>query len=162
MPPLRPASPIVTPSLVLRPLKVADYSAVQAIFRAVFPAKYNLEFGDVWTSRNPTMSLGAFVGTELAGFLVVKKQGPRQQRIEFLGVNPQCQKGGVGTLLLQTVLDTCLKTGDRATLIPVNDPRIIHWYKKHGFRNCGEPFVNPYTGEEEQLMERVAATKLIQ
>ena len=141
------------PDVSLRILSSEDYTSVSNVFAAAFPAKYNLEFHDAWVSRNKELTYGAFTSKgELAGFLLTKQTAPNQQQIEFLGVNPNCQKGGIGTILLQMILDYCQKTKSRATLIPVNEHRIIQWYKKHGFKEYGAPRVSDYTGDIEQTM----------
>jgi GNAT superfamily N-acetyltransferase len=137
-------------------LREEHFDLVWDIFTAVFPAKYGDEFMDAWMDRNRNLSYGMF-GSDggLHGFILTtqtKSYASHTQKIEFLGVNPSCQKGGIGTQLLKLILDYCLRTNSRATLIPVNDPRIIHWYNKHGFVNYGQPFVSTYTGDIEQLM----------
>jgi ribosomal protein S18 acetylase RimI-like enzyme len=120
------------------------------------------EFYDAWKYRAQDLSLGAFepAGAGLLGFIVCcRKKGSADSAlgaprisIEFLGINPASQKGGIGTILLRHILDVCDKTHTRATLVPVNDQRIIHWYKKHGFAFYGTPFVSRYTGDLEHLM----------
>jgi ribosomal protein S18 acetylase RimI-like enzyme len=142
-----------TPPFSIRKLSETDFSAAEAIFASAFPAKYHLEFLDAWKLRDSHLSLGAFAEEGyLVGFaLTCFKEG--SYRIEFLGVDPGCQKGGFGTILLRQILDICKSNKSRATLIPVNDQRIIQWYKKHGFQEKGEPFVSPYTGDIEQIME---------
>lgn len=137
----------------IRILQESDFGSVWDVFQTTFPAKYGEEFTDAWMARNRNLSYGTF-GADgcLHGFLVTTHSESHAQKIEFLGVNPSCQKGGIGTELLKKILDYCLRTGFRATLIPVNDPRIIHWYKKHGFVNYGLPFVSSYTGDIEQHM----------
>ena len=139
--------------LDLRPLTSTDFSATMRIFSAVFPSKYTAEFLDAWKLRESSLSFGAFtLADRLVGFVVVCSKGPAHYRLEFLGVDPTLQKGGVGTRLLRSVLDAC--STSRVTLIPVNDERIIQWYKHHGFRDSGPPVPSPYTGEPEQVMER--------
>jgi len=137
-------------------LREEHFDLVWDIFTAVFPAKYGDEFMDAWMDRNPNLSYGMFgPDGSLHGFILTtqtKSYASHTQKIEFLGVNPSCQKGGIGTQLLKLILDYCLRTNSRATLIPVNDPRIIHWYNKHGFVNYGSPFISSYTGDIEQLM----------
>lgn len=146
---------VLAPALVYRPLTSFDFTAASAIFDAVFPAKYHLEFLDAWKLRDSNLSLGAFAeegSGSLCGFILVcVKEGG--YHIEFLGVDPTAQKGGLGTVLLRRILDVCMQRRSRATLIPVNDQRIIQWYKKHGFTEKGGPVVSPYTGEAEQVME---------
>lgn len=139
----------------LRPLLPNDFDQAFAIFSSVFPAKYNLEFIDAWKGRTEELSIGTFRGNgEMTGFLLTRAYEAKEQ-IEFLGVKPSCQKEGLGTVLLRHILDYCLRTHTRATLIPVNDTRIIQWYKKHGFVEKGEPFISRYTGDIEQIMEFV-------
>jgi ribosomal protein S18 acetylase RimI-like enzyme len=155
----------VTP-LSFRPLNSFDLDAAAVIFDAVFPAKYHLEFLDAWKLRDSNLSLGAFAEEDggkskaLCGFILVcVKEGG--YRIEFLGVDPGAQKGGLGTALLQRILDVCIQRRSRASLIPVNDQRIIQWYKKHGFVEKGAPFISPYTGDVEQIMEFAVAAPAV-
>ncbi len=143
--------------LYLRKLSPADFEAAYAIFESVFPVKYSLEFLDAWRQRCEALSLGFFNEDEssantLIGFILCSTKEPNQVCIEFLGVSPTCQKGGTGTFLLRQILDYCQRTHSRVTLIPVNDQRIIQWYKKHGFTEFGAPFVSRYTGDLEQPM----------
>jgi GNAT superfamily N-acetyltransferase len=136
-----------------RPLLADDYEGVMRLFTIVFPIKYKNEFLDCWLQRIPELSLGAFDdGGGLCGFVVSCPRGDGV-RIEFLGVDPTAQKGGIGTGLLSTVLDFCRHTQTRVTLIPINEPRVIRWYKRHGFSDCGSPQISPYTGDLEQVME---------
>ena len=141
------------PAFSIRKLGESDFGTAEGIFAATFPTKYHLEFLDAWKLRDSHLSLGAFAEEgRLVGFaLVCFKDGG--YRVEFLGVDPGCQKGGFGTILLRHFLELCKSKNSRATLIPVNDQRIIQWYKKHGFQEKGEPFVSPYTGDIEQIME---------
>jgi ribosomal protein S18 acetylase RimI-like enzyme len=143
------------PKMTYRPLTSFDFVAASAIFDAVFPAKYHLEFLDAWKLRDSNLSLGAFAEEgrgSLCGFILVGlKEGG--YHIDFLGVDPTAQKGGLGTVLLRRILDVCIQRRSRATLIPVNDQRIIQWYKKHGFIEKGDPVISPYTGDIEQVME---------
>jgi ribosomal protein S18 acetylase RimI-like enzyme len=130
------------------------FDAVWTIFTAVFPAKYGEEFFDAWTGRNPNLSYGVFdTSNTLRGFIITKQKDTRTQHIEFLGVDPTCQKGGIGTILLTRVLDVCLRRHQRITLIPIDDLRVINWYKKYGFVMIGSPIVSAYTGDLEQIME---------
>jgi GNAT superfamily N-acetyltransferase len=141
-------------STFVRTLTNDDFEPVYDIFLSVFPSKYVNEFEDAWNTRNTRLTFGAFSADEgLIGFVLTAQKDYGEQRVEFLAVHPRVQKGGVGTLLLQKILDYCLRTKSRASLIPVNDPRIIHWYKKHGFKDVGDPFISKYTGDLEQVME---------
>jgi ribosomal protein S18 acetylase RimI-like enzyme len=136
----------------LKLLENIDYPRVLNIFESIFPFKYSEEFEDAWNMRNRGLSYGIEdANKNILGFVITKQIGENHQQIEFLGVNPNYQQGGIGTQLLKKVL----QSNQRVTLIPVNDQRIIHWYKKHGFQKYGEPFVSQYTGDAEQLYEFV-------
>jgi ribosomal protein S18 acetylase RimI-like enzyme len=162
--------------LQIRELTENDFAQVWDIFTTAFPMKYGIEFKDAWRLRDTKHSYGCFVSKNhflsssveqttiadsfdtnqnnyLAGFMLVRWKEYDDWHIEFLGVNPECQKGGIGTTLLHALLKFCQETQSRATLIPVDDPRIIHWYKKQGFVECGAPRKSSYTGDLEQLME---------
>ena len=131
----------------------SDFNAVWTIFKSVFEHKYITEFRDAWTRRNSDLSFGFFDEQRvLLGFLLTKMIQPNHQRIEFIGVSPIIQKGGVGTQLLRKVLQDAEQHQYAVTLIPVNDEKIISWYKKQGFQNCGEPRPSEYTGDLEQMM----------
>jgi ribosomal protein S18 acetylase RimI-like enzyme len=137
----------------LRLLTEPDFDAVWAIFKSVFEHKYITEFHVAWNSRNSDLSFGFFDEQRvLIGFLLTKTVQTNHQQIEFIGVSPLIQKGGVGTHLLRRVLTESETHRYRVTLIPVNDERIIGWYKKQGFVNWGVPRVSSYTGDLEQVM----------
>jgi ribosomal protein S18 acetylase RimI-like enzyme len=147
---------MTTYSLATCFLSEEHFDAVWTIFTAVFPAKYGEEFIDAWTGRNLNLSYGVLdTSNILRGFILTKQKDARTQHIEFLGVDPTCQKGGIGTILLTRVLDTCLRTHYRITLVPVNDNRVINWYRKYGFVAVGRPLPSPYTGDMEQVMEYI-------
>jgi len=134
-------------------LNESHYPMVWAIFHGVFEHKYITEFLDVWNARNKDLSIGVFDDQQiLLGFLLTKQVQNSHQQIEFIGVNPTVQKGGVGTSLLRFIVDYCQQNGLTVTLIPVNDDKIIGWYKKNGFREYGAPVISKYTGDLEQTM----------
>jgi ribosomal protein S18 acetylase RimI-like enzyme len=155
---------------LLYPLTASDFPAVDAIFTSAFHAKHRGEFLDAWKSRCADLSVGIVAEegdglaspahgapTPIAAFILVRRPAPRTISIEFLGVSPTAQKGGLGTILLRHVLDVCDKTRSCATLVPVNDQRIIQWYKKHGFDFYGPTYKSRYTGDDEQRMQRTPA-----
>jgi ribosomal protein S18 acetylase RimI-like enzyme len=137
----------------LQILHESDFDAVWTIFKSVFEHKYITEFHVAWNARNKDLSFGLFDEQRiLVGFLLTKQMTEKHQQIEFIGVSPIIQKGGIGTRLLRRILDDSLQHQYKVTLIPVNDENIIHWYKKNGFQNYGQPRVSPYTGDLEQVM----------
>lgn len=137
----------------LERLTEADFDAVWTIFKSVFEHKYITEFRDAWNAKTPDLSFGFFDEQRiLLGFLLTKTIQTDHQQIEFIGVSPWIQKGGVGTQLLRKVLTDAEERNYRVTLIPVNDEAIVRWYTKHGFRAWGPPRISPYTGDLEQVM----------
>lgn len=137
----------------LEVLEERDYDAVWRIFHEAFEHKYITEFQDVWNQRHVELSFGIFDEQRiLIGFLLTKQLHDTHLQIEFIGVSPTVQKGGVGTRLLRKILDVCKPRRYRVTLVPVNDEKIIGWYKKHGFQPFGNLTVSPYTGDLEQVM----------
>ncbi len=137
----------------LQILDESDFDAVWTIFKSVFEHKYITEFHVAWTARNKDLSFGLFDEQRiLVGFLLTKQMTEAHQQIEFIGVSPRIQKGGVGTHLLRKILEDSKESQYKVTLIPVNDEKIIAWYKKNGFQNYGEPRISPYTGDLEQVM----------
>ncbi|NBO61028.1 MAG: GNAT family N-acetyltransferase [Flavobacteriia bacterium] len=137
----------------LQILQESDFDAVWTIFKSVFEHKYITEFHVAWTTRNSSLSFGIFDEQRiLVGFLLTKQIQNNHQQIEFIGVSPTIQKGGIGTHLLRKVLDDATHNHYMVTLIPVNDERIIGWYKKHGFQNYGQPRISSFTGDLEQVM----------
>lgn len=134
-------------------LSEADFNAVWCIFQSVFEHKYITEFRDAWNERNSDLSFGFFDEQRvLLGFLLTKTIQTDHQQIEFIGVSPLIQKGGVGTQLLRKVLTDAEQRQYAVTLIPVNDEKIIGWYKKQGFQDFGRPRISEYTGDLEQVM----------
>jgi len=135
---------------MFRILTLQDYGKVASIFSQVFPEKFRKEFDTVWMFRHTELSLGIFDTNVLKGFILCRKIEEGHLRIEFLGVNPNVQKEGIGTMLLKHVLQ--FATDYRISLIPVEDSRIINWYQKFGFCFTGDTQVNPFTGELEVIM----------
>lgn len=137
----------------MRILTLEDYPAVCAIFKDIFPKKYNEEFQNAWLRRATPYSFVLMDEGKVKAFCITsfREDYDNTYHIEFLGVDPHVQKGGWGTTLLQHVLSSIPVTYD-VTLIPVNDRRIIHWYIKHGFLEYGPSRFSKFTGETEQLM----------
>lgn len=110
----------------MRILEESDFTETLRIFTEVFEEEELNTFLSSWITRRKEVSYGIFTGKSLEGFTIV-----RNQHIEFIGVDPKNQGKGIGTHLLHKVMDVL--EGD-ITLIPLNDEKIIHWYKKNGFQ----------------------------
>jgi predicted GNAT family N-acyltransferase len=60
-------------------------------------------------------------------------------------VEPEYQRQGLGTLILETLIATA---SDRGASIIVLNARVVKvgFYQKHGFQSIGEVFASPSTG----------------
>lgn len=109
----------------MRVLNEEDFTDSLRIFWQVFEEDELDNFLQSWRERRREVSYGFFTGKSMEGFVVT-----RANHIEFIGVDPKAQGKGIGTHLLHKVMEEL--EGD-ITLIPINDDKIIHWYKKNGF-----------------------------
>jgi ribosomal protein S18 acetylase RimI-like enzyme len=128
-------------------LRENDYETVHRIFKQVFDrTKWEEDFYTAWGKRDKDGSLGAYSedGKLLAYAITTKKES--YTFLEFFAVDPDIQGGGLGTTLLLRLL--C--ENPRIQLVPVNNTRLIHWYKKHGFEIIGEK--KDKWGDPELLM----------
>lgn len=118
----------------VKQLSCNDFETANRIFHSVFEHKWKQDFDTAWNSRLIPASLGAYSedGKLLAYAITTEKSnltGP-YWFLEFLGVAPEAQGSGLGTLLLQTLL----QSNPRIGLVPLNHEPLIRWYTKHGFR----------------------------
>jgi ribosomal protein S18 acetylase RimI-like enzyme len=132
----------------MRILEESDFTETLRIFSEVFEEEELDVFLSSWIERRREVSYGIFTGESMEGFTLV-----RNQHIEFIGVDPKAQGKGLGTHLLHKVMEDL--EGD-ITLIPLNDEKIIHWYKKNGFQIES---VSVRNGVREILMRLRRGTK---
>jgi ribosomal protein S18 acetylase RimI-like enzyme len=124
-----------------------DYATVERIFKQVFDrSKWEQDFQEAWRKKDKGSSLGAYSedGTLLAYAITTRKES--YTFLEFFAVDPEIQGGGLGTTLLLRLLHE----NPKIQLVPVNNARLIHWYKKHGFEVIGEK--KDKWGDPELLM----------
>jgi ribosomal protein S18 acetylase RimI-like enzyme len=117
--------------MTLRYLKKTDFDDIWRIFYKVFGRHEDEAFLNAWIHYNPALSY-CIVNKEdnPEAFLITK-----EHHIEFIGVNPDSQGKGLGTILLHSLLDRCKRENLSVSLVPSNsDPNLVLWYEKHGFR----------------------------
>ena len=128
----------------VRYLQKSDFDACWNIFFKVFERHEDEAFLNAWISYNPALSfvvIDDYDRTE--GFLLT-----RDRHLEFIGIHPNSQGKGLGTILLHSLLDRCKRDIYKITLVPSNsDPKLIRWYEKHGFRKT-----NTFTKNNEPLL----------
>ena len=108
-----------------KPLHSTDYFVVKRLFQDVFDLTEDKYLPAVWKDRERENSLGIWHpdGALMATALV------RGHVLEYICVSPHAQGDGLGTILLNAVIQRC----PALHLTPVNDDRVIRWYERHGF-----------------------------
>lgn len=108
---------------MIRPLKQTDYAAVKRMFHDVFDASEDPYFVTAWRNRSP--SFGYFIDTIPIGAAIVSNGA-----LNYIYTHADYRGGGIGTQLLRSVMAAY----PNVHLTPVNDPEVIGWYERHGFR----------------------------
>jgi ribosomal protein S18 acetylase RimI-like enzyme len=137
----------------LKPLQESDYDTVHRIFKQVFDrTKWEEDFFTAWRKRNVEGSLGAYSedGRLLAYAITTTRTNDSYWFLEFLAADPTIHGKGVGTALLQSLLHK----NSKIQLVPVNNDKLIHWYKKHGFEIIAEK--KDKWGDPELIMSTIS------
>ena len=133
----------------VRCLKKTDFDDCWNIFYKVFGRHEDEAFLNAWISLNPALSYCVVNETgETEGFLITSDTD-NSLFIEFIGISPDSQGKGLGTILLHNLLDECKRECLSVSLVPSNsDPKLIRWYEKHGFVRT-----YTYTSKGEEIMD---------
>ena len=113
----------------MRSLIATDYRDVRALFQSIFDREEYPQFQVAWRRRDTERSLGLFIEDVLIGFTLV-----RENKLFYIGIDPECQAGGYGSRLLQEVIKLSKVKKVGLCLVPVNNTKVIHWYMRHGFK----------------------------
>ena len=113
----------------MRSLIATDYRDVRALFQSIFDREEYPQFQVAWRRRDTERSLGLFIDDVLIGFTLV-----RENKLFYIGIDPECQAGGYGSRLLQEVIKLSKAKKIGLCLVPVNNTKVIHWYMRHGFK----------------------------
>ena len=113
----------------MRSLIATDYRDVRALFQSIFDREEYPQFQVAWRRRDTERSLGLFIEDVLIGFTLV-----RENKLFYIGIDPECQAGGYGSQLLQEVIKLSKVKRIGLCLVPVNNTKVIHWYMRNGFR----------------------------
>ena len=65
------------------------------------------------------------------------------ERMKLLFVHPECQKGGIGTALLERALTVCRLSGESRRVTLNSSSYAAGFYRKYGFVANGEPENRP-------------------
>lgn len=141
-------------------LSERDFERVYTMFLKVFDqTKWEQDFHVAWTTRIQEASQGVYSedGNLLAYTIVTLKEDNDQSPywfLEFLAVDPDEQGVGLGSTLLQTLLEK----NKRIALVPLNNDKLINWYKRHGFTVISKK--EDKWGDPELLMSTIQNCKL--
>jgi ribosomal protein S18 acetylase RimI-like enzyme len=120
----------MVPSLeLIRPFLPNEKEIVFSLFKSIFDSSEVRYFELSWKERSPS-SVGLFSPEgELRGFTLVIGN-----ELKYIGVSNKYQGSGYGSRLLHEAVQRSLHGTIRSLyLIPVDNPKVIEWYKKRGF-----------------------------
>lgn len=113
-----------------------DYDEIETMFECVFPES-ETGLQDAFEYRIQNLSKGIYLDSgELAGFILCDVYGKNFEdiKINYIVVHPAYQKQGFGSILLNHIINLCLKMKKQVKLTPVMKLHILRWYRRHGFR----------------------------
>lgn len=114
---------------MISPLRALDYTVVKQLFYNTFGVAEDKNFNAAWRFRDPSASFGVWDDGALLGAAIV-----RGTCLEYIFLDPVCRGGGLGTALLNAVLERV----PAVHLTPVNNKRVIRWYESLGFRRVSD------------------------
>ena len=120
----------MVPSLnLIRPLLPNEKEIVFSLFKSIFDSSEEPYFDTTWKERSPS-SVGLFSPRgDMRGFALVVGN-----EIKYIGIAKRYQCRGYGSDLLHEAVQRTLHGIIRSVfLVPVDDPKVIEWYKKRGF-----------------------------
>ena len=110
---------------MIRPLTQLDHYIVRDLFRNTFHRSEDDYFTNIWNGRDKKASIGEWIHGVLIGAAIV-----RNKKIEYIFVSEYHQGCGSGTRLLQYIF----RIHPIIRVNPVDNPSVLHWYERHGFR----------------------------
>lgn len=119
--------------LRIKQLAETDFAAIEKIFIETFPRTDDADFVNAWRTKECNWSLGLYYNATLVGFAITCSAADTTARLWFIAVSPTHRAGGAGTQLLTAVMNAVAADNYKLSLTPDNCPRIINWYKRHGF-----------------------------
>ena len=114
---------------MLKPLTQFNYRVVKQLFHDTFLCHEDANFVKAWQYRHPSASVGYWIEDVLVGAALVQSK-----TLEYIFIHPRFQNQGIGSILLNTVLNNC----STIYLTAVKEPAVRSWYMKYGFIQTGE------------------------
>lgn len=131
--PVRSAS--VTNGVIIRPESEADRDAIRAVHRAAFGSEEEVELFDRLRDSPafiPELSLVAELAGRVVGHVILSRARLDERPVLALGpigVDPECQRGGIGAALMRAGLDRSVEFGEDLIVL-LGHPE---YYPRFGF-----------------------------
>ena len=139
----------------ISPLSWSDYSACRSMFEDLFDLDTLRYFWTDWKARSEKYSYIARYMDAVVGFALVDTQN----NIQYICVHQDFQRQGIGTLLLEKVLDSM--SDERSIyLLTASDTRLAAWYGKYGFKVTKNYYDKGYAGSDMVLRQRCRSSIL--
>jgi ribosomal-protein-alanine N-acetyltransferase len=143
-------------TIKIRRLGYSDLPQVIAVERRAFPTPWSLAMFVLELSKPSGVCLAATIGDELAGYLICSRYDDVWHLMN-VAVDPSWRRRGVGTALLEQMLERAGLGQDRYTLeVRTSNLGAIELYERFGFTAAGtRRRYYQDTGEDAVIMWRV-------
>ena len=143
----------------IRRLTYADLPQVIAIERRAFPAPWSLAMFVLELSKPSGICLAALDGNRIVGYMICSRYDI-VWHVMNIAIEPALQGNGLGTALLEHLLQHETEPSDRFTLeVRQSNVQAIRLYERHGFRSAGlRRRYYQDNGEDALIMWRTPAT----
>jgi ribosomal-protein-alanine N-acetyltransferase len=122
----------------IRPLRLSDLSAVDAIERRAYPTPWSRSMFASELAKSSSICLGAIEGEQLVGY-VINSRYVDAWHVMNVAVDPDYQRRGIATRLFERLFELTADDGRRGyTLeVRVSNSDAIRLYEKLGFERRG-------------------------
>ena len=122
----------------IRPLRLADLSAVDAIERRAYHTPWSRSMFASELAKSSSICLGAVEGDQLIGY-VINSRYVDAWHVMNVAVDPDYQRRGIATRLLERLFELTVDDGRRGYTLEVRVSNLdaIRLYEKLGFERRG-------------------------
>jgi len=130
-----------------------DYREAVALRRRVLRLPLGLDFlPEQLAAEDADLHLGAFEGDRLVGCLLLTDRGDGVVQMRQVCVDPDRQGSGVGAALVRESEAEARRRGHRRMMLHARD-RAVGFYRRLGYQEVGEPFVEVSIPHQEMVRE---------
>jgi [ribosomal protein S18]-alanine N-acetyltransferase len=142
----------VNGELEIRPLAYADLPQVIAIERRAFPTPWSLAMFVLELSKPSGICLAALEDGTMIGYLVCSRYDTVWHLMN-VAVEPERQRQGVATALLERLFEQADKPSEQYTLeVRTSNESAIRLYERFGFRAAGRRRAYYHDNREDALI----------